>query len=65
MIWIMFTFDAHDQDKRGIIGRTDNGRFLTVIYTRRDDGFYVITARKSTENEKKYINGGINNAQRN
>ena len=53
MEFIWDEWKAHDQGKRGIIGKTDNGRFLTVIYTRRDDGFYVITARDSTETEKK------------
>lgn len=46
-------FDAHGTGKRGVIGRTEDGRFLVVILTKRKKRFYVITARDATDNEKK------------
>ena len=42
------------EEKRGLIGKTEDGRFLVVIYTKREDGFFVITARDAEEEEKKW-----------
>lgn len=46
------------EEKRGLIGKTEEGRYLVVIYTKREDGFYVITARDAEEDEKKWYRRG-------
>lgn len=46
-------FDAHDQGKKGILGQTEDGRHLLVIYTLRRGKYRVITARDLTEREKR------------
>lgn len=42
------------EEKRGLIGKTEDGRHLVVIYTKREKGFYVITARDAEEDEIKW-----------
>ena len=37
-----------------VIGRTDGGRFLTVVVSPRDDGaYYVVTAREADPSERR------------
>lgn len=44
--------DVHDRGKRGIIGRTEEGRPVFVVYVVRDRAYRVITARDLTPGEK-------------
>lgn len=44
---------ANGERRRGLIGKTQDGRILTVIYTSRGGAFRVITAWDATINEKK------------
>lgn len=46
-------FDTHDKGKKGIVGQTEDGRFLFVVYTIRNGAFRVITARDLTDREKR------------
>ncbi len=48
-------FDVHGKGsgKRGLIGKTEEGRFLIVIFAKRKEGIYVITAYDAHEDEKK------------
>ncbi|WP_399538547.1 BrnT family toxin [uncultured Paenibacillus sp.] len=49
-------FDAHS-GHRGIIGATDAGRRLVVIFVKKDGArIRVITARNATEDEKRVYN---------
>ena len=45
-------FDVHDRGKKGIMGRTEEGRLLLVVYAVRNGKYHVITARDLTETEK-------------
>ncbi|GMA59344.1 hypothetical protein GCM10025858_40470 [Alicyclobacillus sacchari] len=45
-------FDVHDRGKKGIVGRTEDGRWLFVVYVVRDKKYRIITARDLTEREK-------------
>ncbi|MCV3737858.1 BrnT family toxin [Rhizobium sp. TRM96647] len=48
----------HGEVRRRIIG-LGGGRFLTVIYTERGDAIRLISARKSTQSERReYENAG-------
>jgi len=38
-------FDVHDKGKKGIVGHTEDGRLLFVVYVVRDSMYRVITAR--------------------
>ena len=44
--------DVHDQGKKGIIGQTEDGRILFVVYAIRHGKYRVITARDLTDREK-------------
>lgn len=46
-------FYAQGKEKMGVIGRTEEGRFLVVIFTIKDDMFFVITARDAEPAEKR------------
>ena len=46
-------FDVHDRDKKGIVGRTEAGRPLFVVYVVRDRAYHIITARDLTPGEKR------------
>lgn len=45
--------DVHDRGKKGILGRTEDGRLLFVVYVVRDGVYRVITARVLTPGEKR------------
>lgn len=45
-------FDVHDKGKKGIVGRTEDGRMLFVVYVIRNGMYRVITARDLTDREK-------------
>ncbi|MFD1673525.1 BrnT family toxin [Alicyclobacillus fodiniaquatilis] len=45
-------FDVHDKGKKGVVGRTEDGRMLFVVYAIRDGKYRVITARDLTDQEK-------------
>lgn len=46
-------FDVHDRGKKGVVGRTEAGRSLFVVYVVRDGAYQVITARDLTPGEKR------------
>ena len=46
------TFDTHGKGIRGVIGKTEDGRILVVIYTMRNGLYRVITARDANSREK-------------
>lgn len=39
--------------RQAITGKTEDGRLLTVILTRRDERFRVVTARDASESERR------------
>ncbi len=45
-------FAVHDLDKKGVVGRTEAGRSLFVVYVVRGGSYHVITARDLTPGEK-------------
>ena len=45
--------DVQDRGKKGILGRTEDGRLLFVVYVVRDGVYRVITARGLTPGEKR------------
>lgn len=47
------SFDAHGKGIKGVIGKTEEGRILVVIYVARDGLNRVITARNATDAEKQ------------
>ena len=47
------SFDAHDKGISGVIGRTEEGRLVVVIYIVRNGLYRVITARNASDAEKK------------
>ncbi|OFW77015.1 MAG: hypothetical protein A2201_09060 [Alicyclobacillus sp. RIFOXYA1_FULL_53_8] len=46
-------FDAHDRDKKGVVGHTEEGRLLLVVYVVRNGMYRVITARDLNDREKR------------
>lgn len=36
-----------------VIGQTDTGRYLTIFIARKANGYYPVTARDSTKQERK------------
>ena len=46
--------DAMDESRWVLVGISDKGRLLTVIYTYRNECIRLISARKSTSREAKY-----------
>lgn len=51
----MFTpaYNIRGEKREGIIGTTDAGRVLTVIFTRRAKRIRVVTARDASDSEKR------------
>jgi uncharacterized DUF497 family protein len=47
------SFDTHGKGVKGVIGKTEDGRIMVVIYILRNGGYRVITARNSTNSEKR------------
>ncbi len=45
-------FDVQDKDKKGIVGCTEDGRLLFVVYAIRNGKYHVITARDLNDKEK-------------
>lgn len=45
-------FPAHS-GRAGVLGMTDSGRLLVVIFERRSGAIRVVTARETTSNEKR------------
>ncbi|PNY81271.1 BrnT family toxin [Deinococcus koreensis] len=49
-----FARPANDGEWRGaLVGQTEDGRYLTVIFTYRADLIRVVTARDATDTEKR------------
>ncbi|MBR2251977.1 MAG: BrnT family toxin [Neisseriaceae bacterium] len=46
--------DALDEERFVLLGLSEKGRLLTVIYTMRGNTPRLISARKSTDREKKH-----------
>jgi len=45
-------FDVHDQEKKGIVGHTEDGRLLFIVYVNPNGKYRVITARDLNDREK-------------
>ncbi|MHB1628385.1 MAG: BrnT family toxin [Bacilli bacterium] len=45
-------FDVHEKGKKGIVGHTEDGRLLFVVYVVRDGMYRVITARDLNDGER-------------
>lgn len=43
---------ANGERRQVVSGKTDDGRLLTVVLTRRTDGFRVVTAREASPSER-------------
>ncbi len=52
-----FTFKdekhSQDEDRYGLLGITNEGRFLSVVYTLRDGRIRIITVRNMSSRERK------------
>ena len=46
--------DCEDEERFVLLGLSDKGRLLTVIYTMRGNTPRLISARQSTDREKKH-----------
>jgi len=49
---------SHTEDRYYALGRTNSGRLLFVVFTRRGNGIRVISARDMNRNERRYYNEG-------
>ena len=45
--------DAQDEERFITIGMGSAGELLVVVYTERDDGYRLISARRATRKERK------------
>ena len=50
---------SDDEDREILLGRSEQGRLLTVSYTLRDDVIRIISARKATNHEAEDYARGI------
>ncbi len=47
------TFRVASERRRAILGRTEEGRYLVVVYTIRHEQVRVVTARDATRGERR------------
>jgi uncharacterized DUF497 family protein len=57
---ITISEDYPDEERFITIGMDSFRRILVVVYTRRENRFRIISARKATSNEKKQYKGESN-----
>ena len=52
LIWLAFQ-DRHGEFRRVVVGRTDAGRFLVVVYILRDQRVRVLTAFDASKKRRR------------
>lgn len=52
------TFDTHGKGIRGVIGKTEDGRILVVIYTMRNGLYRVSLPEMQTAGKNMHTEGG-------
>ena len=50
---------SHDEERLVIIGMSQNNRFLTVVHVERSEKIRIISARKSTKNERRFYESDV------